>query len=72
MLQSIPPAERAILGIGPDLIRLSVGIEESEDLIEDIQQALEYAVDISDIVPPLKAVVPVTHPVVALAAALSA
>lgn len=28
-------------GVGPDLIRLSVGIEDADDLIEDIQQALE-------------------------------
>ena len=42
--QSIPPAERALLGIGPDLIRLSVGIEDPEDLVQDIEQALEVAV----------------------------
>ena len=28
-------------GIAPDLIRLSVGIENVEDIIEDIQQALD-------------------------------
>ena len=28
-------------GIAPDLIRLSVGIEDVEDIIEDIQQAME-------------------------------
>ena len=28
-------------GIGPDLIRLSCGIEDSEDLIADLEQALE-------------------------------
>lgn len=33
-----------MLGIGPDLIRLSVGIEEWEDLVEDVEQALEWAV----------------------------
>jgi cystathionine gamma-lyase len=38
---SIPPAERAVLGIGPDLIRLSVGIEDPVDLV----QALEYALE---------------------------
>lgn len=37
----IPAAERALLGIGPDLIRLSIGIEDAEDLVEDIEQALE-------------------------------
>lgn len=38
---AIPPAERALLGIGPDLIRLSVGIEDPEDLVRDIERALE-------------------------------
>ena len=28
-------------GVGPDLIRFSVGIEDKEDIIEDIKQALE-------------------------------
>lgn len=28
-------------GVGPDLIRLSVGIEDAADLIADIAQALE-------------------------------
>ncbi|KDQ22167.1 hypothetical protein PLEOSDRAFT_1090897 [Pleurotus ostreatus PC15] len=41
---SIPPAERAILGIGDNLIRLSVGVEDADDLVEDIEQALELAV----------------------------
>jgi len=41
----IPPAERAILGIGDDLIRLSVGIEEGADLVWDIEQALREAVE---------------------------
>jgi cystathionine gamma-lyase len=42
---SIPPTERAILGIGDDLIRLSVGIEEGTDLVSDIEQALRAAVE---------------------------
>lgn len=37
---SIPEAERAILGIGDNLVRLSVGIEEVEDLVADVEQAL--------------------------------
>jgi len=41
---SIPAAERKALGIGLDLIRLSVGVEDVEDLLDDIQQALRYAV----------------------------
>ena len=31
-------------GVAPDLIRLSVGIEDPEDIIADIAQALEKAV----------------------------
>ncbi|KAI0253005.1 Cys/Met metabolism PLP-dependent enzyme-domain-containing protein [Lactifluus subvellereus] len=42
---SIPPAERAALGIGEDLIRLSVGVEEGADLVWDIEQALRVAVE---------------------------
>lgn len=41
---SIPPAERSALGIGDDLIRLSCGVEEGEDLIRDVEQALSLAV----------------------------
>ncbi|KAF9813545.1 hypothetical protein IEO21_05526 [Rhodonia placenta] len=40
---SIPPAERALLGIGDNLIRLSVGVEEAEDLVADVEQALQAA-----------------------------
>jgi len=37
---SVPEALRKQLGIGPNLVRLSVGIESADDLIEDLQQAL--------------------------------
>jgi cystathionine gamma-lyase len=37
---SIPPDKRQALGIDDSLIRLSVGIEDITDLIEDLQQAL--------------------------------
>ena len=37
----IPPELRARLGINNVLLRLSVGIEDCEDLIEDLRQALE-------------------------------
>ena len=36
---SIPPARRAALGISDGLIRLSVGIEDVDDLIADLEQA---------------------------------
>lgn len=37
---SVPPEQRAKLGISDSLVRLSVGIENVEDLIEDLEQAL--------------------------------
>ena len=37
---SVPPERRARLGISDNLIRLSVGIEDVEDLIADLDQAL--------------------------------
>jgi cystathionine gamma-lyase len=37
---SLPPDRRAEIGIDDGLIRLSVGIEEPEDLIADLDQAL--------------------------------
>jgi O-succinylhomoserine sulfhydrylase len=38
--QRFSPAERARLGIADDLLRLSVGLEDPADLIEDLDQAL--------------------------------
>ena len=38
--RSLSPDERRQLGIGDNLVRLSVGIEEPEDLIADLEQAL--------------------------------
>ena len=37
---SIPAATRAQLGIGDGLVRLSVGVEDVEDLRADLAQAL--------------------------------
>ena len=39
----VPPAVREECGITEGLIRLSVGIENVEDLIEDFERALEKA-----------------------------
>ncbi|GJJ10138.1 hypothetical protein Clacol_004364 [Clathrus columnatus] len=39
----IPAEERAALGIDDSLVRLSVGVEETSDLIADVEQALEIA-----------------------------
>lgn len=38
---SIPAADRQRLGLGDGLIRLSVGIEDVRDLIEDLEEGLE-------------------------------
>ncbi len=38
---SEPPAARARLGIGANLVRLSVGVEDADDLIADLDAALE-------------------------------
>jgi cystathionine gamma-lyase len=38
---SVPPEERARIGITDALIRLSVGVEDAEDLLEDLEQAIE-------------------------------
>ena len=37
---SVPSEQRAQLGIADNLVRLSVGVEDVEDLIEDLKQAL--------------------------------
>jgi cystathionine gamma-lyase len=37
---SVPPEVRAMLGIGDTLVRLSVGIEDADDLIADLAAAL--------------------------------
>jgi len=37
---SLPPEVRARLGITPDLIRLSVGLEDRDELLEDLRAAL--------------------------------
>ncbi|KAG6917738.1 hypothetical protein DXG01_001275 [Tephrocybe rancida] len=39
----IPEADRALLGISANLVRLSVGVEDIDDLLHDIEQALEVA-----------------------------
>lgn len=38
--RALSPDERRTLGIGENLVRLSVGIEEPDDLIADLEQAL--------------------------------
>ena len=40
---SVPPALRKSLGISANLVRLSVGIENAQDLIDDLKQAATFA-----------------------------
>lgn len=37
---SVPPEQRKILGIDDNFVRLSTGVEDIEDLIGDLKQAL--------------------------------
>jgi O-succinylhomoserine sulfhydrylase len=39
--QRLQPAERAALGVGDGLVRLSVGLEDVKDIKSDLSQALE-------------------------------
>jgi len=38
--RALSAAERSALGIGPGTVRVSVGLEEPEDIVEDFAQAL--------------------------------
>lgn len=40
---SVPPEQRKVLGIDDSLIRLSVGVEDIEDLLNDLDQAFKNA-----------------------------
>jgi O-acetylhomoserine (thiol)-lyase len=42
--EQLAPEDRIVAGVTPDLIRLSVGIEDVADLTEDLDQALRKAV----------------------------
>jgi O-acetylhomoserine (thiol)-lyase len=37
----LTPQEQVATGVTPDFIRLSIGIEDPEDIISDIDQALK-------------------------------
>lgn len=39
--QQVPAEERRASGVGDDMIRISVGIEDVEDIVRDLDQALE-------------------------------
>lgn len=38
---SVPAEQREVLKINDSLIRLSVGLEDADDLVEDLNQALK-------------------------------
>jgi cystathionine beta-lyase/cystathionine gamma-synthase len=40
---SVPPEERKRIGVTDGLVRISVGIEDVEDIIADLKQALAMA-----------------------------
>lgn len=44
---SVPEEDRVLLKISDSLVRLSVGLEDTEDLIGDVDQALRAAVSIA-------------------------
>ena len=41
--QRLPPEQKALLGITPGLVRLSLGIEDADDILADLRQALAAA-----------------------------
>ena len=41
---SVPEADREVLGITDSFIRLSIGLEATEDLLNDLDQALKSSV----------------------------
>jgi cystathionine beta-lyase/cystathionine gamma-synthase len=38
---SVPPERRAVIGLSDSLVRISAGVEDVQDLIDDLKQALE-------------------------------
>jgi O-acetylhomoserine (thiol)-lyase len=41
--QQLTEEEQAAAGVTPDMVRLSVGIEDVEDIVADLEQAIESA-----------------------------
>jgi cystathionine gamma-lyase/homocysteine desulfhydrase len=37
---SVPPERRAAIGITDGLVRISAGVEDIDDLLEDLEQAI--------------------------------
>ena len=40
MDRDVPDAQLSAAGVSPDLVRLSVGIEDVEDILADVEKAL--------------------------------
>jgi len=41
--RSMPLEDREAIGIGDDLVRVSIGIEDAEDIVADLDQAIRKA-----------------------------
>jgi O-acetylhomoserine (thiol)-lyase len=41
----MPPEQQRKAGVLPEMVRMSVGIEHSDDIIADLDQALSRALD---------------------------
>jgi O-acetylhomoserine (thiol)-lyase len=44
--QQVPPQDREAMGVGDDMIRISVGIEDVADIIWDLERALTVAAEV--------------------------
>jgi O-acetylhomoserine (thiol)-lyase len=53
--RQMTPAEQANAGVSPEMIRLSIGIEHIDDILADLDQALEVAVPARVNAPPGRA-----------------
>jgi cystathionine beta-lyase/cystathionine gamma-synthase len=51
---AIPATERTSLGITDDLIRLSVGLEDVDDLIDDLHKAVTFKIERSEFMTNIK------------------
>ena len=41
LIDNLSPEELALAGVSEDMVRISVGIEHIDDIIQDVEQALE-------------------------------
>ena len=45
--RQLTPADLELAGVTPDMVRLSIGLEHPDDLIEDLDQALAAAASVA-------------------------